>query len=149
VLQPLYYAREDTRSPFRFAVWSMVVNAALAVGLMPLVGFLAAAIATSASAWVMVWQLWRGTRPMGDAARFDDRFRARLPRIVAASALMGAVLWVLAWALGDMLAAPGLRSLALLGICLAGIVVYFGAAMALGAMSLPELRASLRRGGKS
>ncbi len=149
VLQPLYYAREDTRSPFRFAVWSMVVNAALAVGLMPLVGFLAAAIATSASAWVMVWQLWRGTRPMGDAARFDARFRARLPRIVAASALMGVVLWVLAWALSDLLTAPGLRSLALLGICLAGIVVYFGAAMAIGAMSLSELRASLRRGSKS
>jgi hypothetical protein len=65
VLQPLYYAREDTRSPFRFALWSMVVNAALAVGLMPLVGFLAAAIATSASAWVMVWQLWRGTKADG------------------------------------------------------------------------------------
>jgi putative peptidoglycan lipid II flippase len=28
VLQPLYYAREDTRRPFRYAVWSMVVNAA-------------------------------------------------------------------------------------------------------------------------
>ncbi|OYW51692.1 MAG: murein biosynthesis integral membrane protein MurJ [Rhodobacterales bacterium 12-65-15] len=54
VLQPLYYAREDTRSPFRFAVWSMVVNAGLAVGLMPLIGFLAAAIATSAAAWTMV-----------------------------------------------------------------------------------------------
>lgn len=146
VLQPLYYAREDTRSPFRFAVWSMVVNAALAVGLMPLIGFLAAAIATSASAWVMVWQLWRGTRAMGDAARFDARFRHRLPRILAASALMGAVLWGLAWALGAPLATPGIRTLALLVLCLAGIGVYFGTAFAIGAISLPELRAALRRG---
>jgi putative peptidoglycan lipid II flippase len=43
-LQPLYYAREDTRSPFRFALWSMVVNAALAFGLMPWIGFSAAAM---------------------------------------------------------------------------------------------------------
>ncbi len=145
VLQPLYYAREDTRSPFRFAVWSMVVNAVLAVGLMPLIGFLAAAIATSASAWVMVWQLWRGTRTMGDAARFDARFKARLPRILAASALMGLVLWGLSWAMADLLATPGVRTLALLALCLAGIVVYFGTAIAIGAMSLADMKASLRR----
>jgi putative peptidoglycan lipid II flippase len=145
VLQPLYYAREDTRSPFRFAVWSMVVNAVLAVGLMPLLGFLAAAIATSASAWVMVWQLWRGTRAMGDAARFDARFKARLPRILAASALMGLVLWGLSWAMAGMLATPGVRTLALLALCLAGIAVYFGTAIAIGAMSLADLKASLRR----
>jgi len=34
VLQPLYYAREDTRRPFRYAVWSMAINAVLAVGLL-------------------------------------------------------------------------------------------------------------------
>ena len=145
VLQPLYYAREDTRSPFRFAVWSMVVNAVLAVALMPLIGFLAAAIATSASAWVMVWQLWRGSHAMGDAARFDDRFKTRLPRIIAASAVMGAVLWGLAAALATPLATPGIRTLALLALCLAGIVVYFGTAFAIGAMSLAEMKAALRR----
>ncbi|OZA04898.1 MAG: murein biosynthesis integral membrane protein MurJ, partial [Rhodobacterales bacterium 17-64-5] len=110
VLQPLYYAREDTRSPFRFAVWSMVVNAGLAVGLMPLIGFLAAAIATSAAAWTMVWQLWRGSRGMGDAARLDERFLYRLPRIIAASVLMGVVLWGLSVALAEPLVTPGIRT---------------------------------------
>ena len=33
VLQPLYFAREDTRTPFRFALWAMVINAVLAIGL--------------------------------------------------------------------------------------------------------------------
>ncbi len=145
VLQPLYYAREDTRSPFRFAIWSMVVNAVLAIGLMPLIGFLAAAVATSLSAWVMVWQLWRGTKSMGEAARFDPRFVHRLPRIIAASALMGVVLWGLAWALAPQLSVPGLRTATLGGIILAGIVTYFGSAALFGAMSLPELKSSLRR----
>ncbi len=145
VLQPLYYAREDTRSPFRFALWSMVVNLVLAVGLMPVMGFLAAAMATSVSAWVMVWQLWRGTLPMGEAARFDTRFRQRLPRIIAASALMGALLWVLSWAFAGQLATPGLRTLVLGGIILAGIATYFTAAAALGAVSLADLKSSLRR----
>ena len=145
VLQPLYYAREDTHSPFRFALWSMVVNLVLAVGLLPFLGFLAAAIATSASAWVMVWQLWHGSRRMGEAATFDPRFRHRLPRILAASALMGLLLWGLSWAMAEQLATPGPRTAALGGIILAGIATYFAAAAALGAMSLPELKSVLRR----
>lgn len=145
VLQPLYYAREDTRSPFRFAVWSMVVNAAIAVGLMPLIGYMAAAIATSAAAWVMVWQLWHGSRVMGDAASFDDRFRYRLPRITAASLLMGLVLWSLSVVLAAPLATPGIRTAALGGMILAAMAVYFGTVMLIGGMSWAELRGALRR----
>jgi putative peptidoglycan lipid II flippase len=145
VLQPLYYAREDTRSPFRFAIWSMVVNAVLAVGLMPLIGFMAAAIATSAAAWTMVWQLWRGSRAMGDAARFDDRFRYRLPRIIAASVVMGLVLWGLSQVLAVPLTTPGIRTAALGGMVLASMVVYFGTVLLIGGMSWVELRSALRR----
>ena len=40
ILQPLFFAREDTRTPFRYAVAAMLVNAAAAVGLAPLLGWL-------------------------------------------------------------------------------------------------------------
>ena len=79
VLQPLFYAREDSRRPFRYALWSMGVNAAFAVGLMPVIGFSAAALATTVAGWTMVWQLWHGSRGMGDEAQLDDRLRRRLP----------------------------------------------------------------------
>ncbi|RMD46346.1 MAG: murein biosynthesis integral membrane protein MurJ, partial [Alphaproteobacteria bacterium] len=59
VLQPLYFAREDTRTPFRFALWSMLVNVAVAVGLMPLLGWRAAALGTTLAGWAMLWLLWR------------------------------------------------------------------------------------------
>ena len=39
VISPLYYAREDTRSPFRFAVHAMIVNVVVALGLAPVIGF--------------------------------------------------------------------------------------------------------------
>lgn len=122
-----------------------VVNAVLAVGLMPIIGFMAAAIATSVSAWVMVWQLWRGSRQMGDAARLDDRFLTRLPRIIAASALMGLVLWALAAALAEPLATPGIRTAALGAMVLAAMVVYFGTVLLIGGMSWTELRGAFRR----
>ncbi|MBP1804718.1 murein biosynthesis integral membrane protein MurJ [Rubellimicrobium aerolatum] len=145
VLQPLFYAREDTRRPFQYAVWAMVVNAAVAVGLAPFIGFLAAALGTTVAGWTMVWQLWRGARSMGDASRLDDRLRARLPRIVVASALMGVILWGAARLLDGALHAPSWRYLALAGLCALGIATYFAAAAALGALRPSDLRAALRR----
>jgi putative peptidoglycan lipid II flippase len=145
VFQPLYYAREDTRSPFRFAVWSMIVNAAIAVGLLPLIGFAAAALATTISGWIMVLQLWLGTRKMGDEARFDDRFRARLPRILLASAIMGGALWVGMILLGPMLGSRGWRFAALGLLVALGMGTYALSALALGAMRLSDLKAALRR----
>jgi len=145
VFQPLYYAREDTRSPFRFAVWSMVVNGVIAVGLLPVIGFSAAALATTVSGWTMVGQLWLGTRKMGEAARFDDRFRSRLPRIVLASGIMGAVLWGGMIVLGPMLGVPGWRYAGLALLVVLGIAAYGVAALGLGAMRLADLKAALRR----
>jgi putative peptidoglycan lipid II flippase len=109
VFQPLYYAREDSRSPFRFAVVSMVVNAVIAVGLMHTIGFAAAALATTLAGWIMAVQLWLGTRKMGDAARFDTRFKSRAPRILIASGVMGAAIYVGQAAMGEILASHGWR----------------------------------------
>ena len=144
-LQPLYFAREDTRRPFRFAVWSMLVNAVVAVGLVPLIGFIAAALATTVAGWTMAWQLWRGTRDMGEAAAADDRLRKRVGRMLAASLVMGGVLVALTWGLSAMLVAPGLRYLALAALVVAGIAAYGAAAVGLGAVRLADLRGALRR----
>ncbi|SMO53055.1 murein biosynthesis integral membrane protein MurJ [Paracoccus laeviglucosivorans] len=145
VLQPLYFAREDTRRPFRFAVWSMVVNAVAALGLAPLIGFSAAALGTTIAGWTMAAQLWLGTRAYGEAAAFDDRLRGRLPRIIAASAVMGVVIWGLMLVLGDMLYQPGTRYLALIVLVVGGMVAYAAAGVALGAFRASDLKAGLRR----
>lgn len=143
-LQPLFFAREDTRSPFRYAVWSMAINAALAFGLMPWIGFSAAAWATTLSAWVMVIQLWWGARRLGEEARLDARFLSRLWRIVLASALMGAALWG-GWALlQPVLEARAYRVLGLVLLVALGLASYALAAFGLKAVQLSDLKA-LRR----
>ena len=145
ILQPVFFAREDTRSPFRYAVVAMVVNAVLAFGLAPMIGWIAAALATTVAAWVMVWQLARGARGLGDVARFDAQFRRRLWRIVLASALMGAVLWGAAVVLGPFLALAGWRWLALLLLVALGVLSYGLAGQGLGAFRVQEMRGQLRR----
>ena len=144
VLQPLFYAREDTKRPFRYAVVSMLLNAAIAVGLMPYIGFAAAALATTLAGWIMLAQLWIGSRRMGDEARLDPRLRSRLPRIILASALMGGVLMGLAHLLAPALADPVWRYGALAALIGAGVVSYFGIGVGIGAFRLSDFK-GLRR----
>ena len=146
VLQPLFFAREDTRSPFHYALVAMVVNAVLAVGLQPLVGWLAPAIAAPAAGWVMVLQLWLGSRRMGEAAQFDARFQRRCLRIVLASVAMGVVLLGAATILSDVLSLAYWRYLALLALIVVGAVAYFTIGQIIGAFRLSEFRSALRRG---
>jgi putative peptidoglycan lipid II flippase len=147
VLQPLFFAREDTKSPFRYAVWAMIVNAAIAVGLAPLIGWIAPAIATTLAGWIMVVLLARGGRKLGDVARFDTQFRRRIWRICMASVVMGVVLWGGTLALGPFFAIAGMRFIALAVLIALGMASYALAGQAFGAFSLGEFRRAFRRGG--
>lgn len=149
ILQPLYFAREDTRSPFKYAVVAMIVNALVAIGLAPVIGWIAAAIATSLAAWVMVALLSIGARPMGDVARFDARFHARIWRIIAASFGMGVILWGAMVVMAPFFAMAGWRYLALLGLILIGMISYFGIGQLIGAFRLGEFKRAFQRGGSA
>ncbi|WP_335946646.1 murein biosynthesis integral membrane protein MurJ [Salipiger bermudensis] len=145
VLQPLFFAREDTRTPFRYAVWSMVANAVIAVGLAPLIGWIAPAIATTVAGWVMVLMLGIGGRRIGDTARFDARFRRRIWGILAASFVMGAILWGTYLLLDPLLTRDYWRYPALVVLLAVGLVSYGAAGQALGAFRLSDFKAALRR----
>ena len=123
----------------------MVVNAVLAIGLSPYIGYLAAAFGTTLAAWAMVILLWRGARRHGEAARFDARYRSRMRRIALASALMGAVVWATNLMLGPLWDGPT-KGLALALLVGAGIGAYALLGQALGAFRAGELRAAMRRG---
>ena len=145
VLQPLYFAREDTKTPFKFALVSMFVNAVAAVGLMPIIGFFAAAVATTLSGWAMLLMLWIGSKRLGEVARFDDLFRKRLWRICLASLLMGGWLFLTLNLVGPMLGYGGWRWLALLILVVSGMLSYGVFGQLLGAFRLSDLKASFRR----
>lgn len=145
LLQPLYFAREDTRTPFHYAVVAMIVNAVLAFGLFPLVGWIAPAIAASAAGWAMVGLLFLGARRMGEEARFDDRFKHRAWRIVAASLGMGAILYAGIHLFGWTFDLPGWRYLALIITIKVAAAAYFFLGHLLGAFELSEFKKALRR----
>jgi len=145
-LQPLFFAREDTKSPFRYALLAMAVNAALAFGLKPYIGWLAPAVAATLAAWIMVAQLGFGARQFGEVTRLDQRFRKRIWRIIFASVAMGVVLWGTNLALSPLFVAGGWRYLALGLLVSISIFAYFGLGQLFGAFRLAEFKTALRRG---
>ncbi|MGI9395358.1 MAG: murein biosynthesis integral membrane protein MurJ [Boseongicola sp.] len=145
VLQPLYFAREDTKRPFYFAVVALLVNAVVAIGLAPIIGYIAAAIGTTLAGWAMLALLWIGRRDMGATAHLDDRFKRRLPRMVAASGIMGIAIWVIQLLIQPLMSDGTLRLVAVAILVAVGIAAYGFAGIALGAFQRAELTSALRR----
>ena len=144
-LQPLFFAREDTKRPFYYALAAMVINLLLAVGLSYYIGFIAAAVGTTMTGWAMVVMLANGARTMGDAAKFDARFRKRIWRIVGASVAMGVILLLAGMILSPVFDMASWRYLALLALIATGVISYFGIGQLIGAFRLGEFRSAMRR----
>ena len=145
VVQPLYFAREDTQTPFRYALVAMLVNAVLAIGLSFFVGYLAAAIGTTISAWAMLGLLWWNSRDLGAAAEIDAALARKSWRIFAASLAMGFVLYLFNSFASDYFYTGGLRYIAMaLAVGLGGSS-YFAFLILFRAMRVTELRSFLKR----
>jgi putative peptidoglycan lipid II flippase len=145
ILQPGFYARQDTATPFRFALTAVATNILLSLLLFFQIGFVGIALATALSAWLQAallgGRLWR----LGHVV-LDRRLRRRLPRILAASLAMGVGLWLLAPALSTALAGGEVaRLLALILLVGAGLLTYALLAFATRAVTLAELKSLLRR----
>ncbi|MEO0399936.1 MAG: murein biosynthesis integral membrane protein MurJ [Pseudomonadota bacterium] len=93
VFLPAYFAREDTKTPMRYALLAIGVNTVLALALFPIVGFLGVAGATSLAAWLQAALLARGLSKTG-AFQPDRRLIVRAGvAVVAAAAMAGFILW--------------------------------------------------------
>lgn len=155
VFSPAYFAREDTKTPMRFAVISLTANTLGSIalfflfrhlGMMPHLGI---AVATTLGGWMNAAMLWLGLKRL-EHFQLDARARKSLPLIVLSSLVMGGVLLIGATLLSGWLAAsqPMLLRAGALGLLIAvGMSVYFAATHVTGAFRLGALKAAMRRGG--
>ncbi|MEJ7926243.1 murein biosynthesis integral membrane protein MurJ [Sphingobium sp. AN641] len=149
VLTPGFYARQDTRTPVRVAVFSMLFNLVGNLTLIWPLGHVGVAISTAIAAWVNVLILYWLLHRRGQM-RMDARFRAKAVRIVLASAVMGGALHLLNPLLDPYMArSVAERTIALALLCGIGGMVYGAAALALRAYAISELRAAFRRPSKA
>ena len=142
VLQPGYFAREDTKSPMKIAAISVVTNIVVSLALFPFIGHVGIALGTSVAAWVNVWMLWRGLRGF---VRLRARHRRKIGATVLASVAMGVVLWLMMmvvgrWFDGGLWMKVGGLALLVSG----GMTVYALSALLLRATTLAELKHGLK-----
>jgi putative peptidoglycan lipid II flippase len=147
VLQPAYFAREDTTTPMWYGGISMVVNVIGAFGLFYLYGHVGIAAATSISAWVNTLLLMQTLVRRGHLSA-DAVMKRRLPLLALAALVMGVGLYAAAWLLKAYSEDPrfsvqvaGLAALVAFGFALFTLV-----AQVTGAMDLRRIvRSVLRR----
>lgn len=147
VFQPGFYAREDTKTPMRFALMSVAVNVVGSLVFSRFLGHTGIALATSLAAWVNAALLGITLSRQG-LFTLDQRSRQRLPRIVISALVMGALLLGGEWVLqanyaehAGFFAAAWALALLVGG----GILSYFLMAQMTGAMRLGEIRTMLKR----
>jgi putative peptidoglycan lipid II flippase len=148
VFHPGFFAREDTRTPMIFAGIGMAANVMLALLLFVVLGAVGIAIATTIAGWLQVTLLASTLRKREEFA-LDRTFKRRFPAVLAASLVMGAVVWVLAYGMSpwfEPTAGAVAQVAALLLLVSSGLAVYAGTAAALGAFDARSLLARLGTG---
>jgi putative peptidoglycan lipid II flippase len=125
VLQPSFFAREDTSTPMWSGAISMVVNVVAAFALFYYFKHVGIAAATSLAAWINTAILYIVLRRRGHM-NADPALRRRLPLLALASVLMGVVVYAAAWALNPWLLSDSLivRALVMVALVTIGVVIF-------------------------
>jgi putative peptidoglycan lipid II flippase len=145
VYQPIYFARGDTKTPFRFAVFSMLVNSLIAFGLMPFYGWISAPIATTVSAWAMILLLFAGTKKIGISGKLSKTSKSKFLRITISSFAMGLFLWAADYIFKKEIFSLIEKISFACFLVLTGAAIYTFFANYLGAFSIKELRQTIKR----
>ncbi len=144
-LQAGFFAREDTVTPLKMALASVLVNVGLSVGLFFAMGHVGIALATALAAWLHALLLGGSLIGRGYLT-FDQRLRRRLPRALLASLVMGLVVWGIAQGVAPWLDLGLAAKAGALGCLVAGgLVSYFGLAFATRALEREDLKLLTRR----
>lgn len=153
VFSPAYFAREDTKTPMRYAMISLTLNTAGSVGLfflfrhlgmMPQLGI---ALATTLGGWINALLLWLTLETRGHF-EMDARLKRALPLIVISSVVMGVLLWWLGERLQPWIGSENtlpVRAGALAALVGAGVLVYAVLTVATGVLGRAQLKRFMKR----
>ena len=143
VLQPGYFARENTKTPMLIAGVTVIVNIVFSIILFDSLGHIGIAIATSIAAWVNVALLLFGLRNFWKP---DARLKSRMPKIFIASIVMGSLLWILHQTIKEMFNHDfWLRLGGVSMLVIFGITIYFFIVFKFKASSIKELKADFKK----
>lgn len=141
VFSTAFWARQDTKTPVKIAVFVTALNICLSLMLIEPFGVAGIALSTGLVAWVQFFlNMWilRGEK----IAALDARFKRVFPRIVLSCCIMGAVLYSShSYFLEQFFDDEFIyKVLALLALVLEGIIIYGLAAALSGVVNIQEFK---------
>jgi putative peptidoglycan lipid II flippase len=150
VFTPPFFAQHRTKLPMIFSLISVGITIAAGTSLwfwLPTVGIDGAVglgVATSASAWVNVLLL-AGTLAAEGSYRMGAKVWSRIIRLLLASVLMGVFVGVCAWQYPLLSRLLWKKEIAVLVVIATGVLLYGVAIFLFRAVTLAEIKGSLRR----
>lgn len=151
VIQPAYFARQDTKTPMKFTLISAFANIVLCAAAFFIIGIdgplhVGCAVATTIAGWINVGLLILGLKK-DKFLTLSREFWNRLGKMLVASVAMGIVVWVGGHYLDSILHNDNrlIRVTVLLIIGGAGVFAYFILAHLTKAMTFRELKAGFKR----
>lgn len=132
VMAPGYYARQDTKTPVRIGIKAMVANMAFNLMLAPFFGYVGLAIATTLSATLNAYWLYKGLKTLGVYQLSSVCYRFII-KVVGAALMMAAVVYRLSpefdiWLTMDF----SQQIIQLVLTILSGAIAYFASLFILG-----------------
>ena len=94
IFSNLFFARNDTKTPFYLSVVSVSLNIVISVSLFNKLGFVIIPIATSISSWINVFMHYYFIKKR-DLYTFDSKFIYKFPRMILSVVVMGLILYLL------------------------------------------------------
>lgn len=145
VLTPGFFAREDTKTPLRIAMWVLAANIALNFALVPWMGLYGLALALALTAWLNCAMLYITLRRRGHF-QISAHVASRIFRQLIAAAAMGVALYAVNIFMGPMFNGGTIeRMVALTTLVGAGGIVYFGLGWMIGAIDRDDVLSLLKR----
>jgi putative peptidoglycan lipid II flippase len=146
-LQPGFYAREDTRTPMRFTMLSVVINSGLAISLFPLIAERGIATAEAAAGWtntilLFTTLVWRGH------LTWEWALARRTALLLVSTAIMSAALIYALHHAGPWLGPDALlihQVAALSCLLVLAMAVYFACAFLIGGADIGMIRRNIKR----
>ncbi|WNO59985.1 murein biosynthesis integral membrane protein MurJ [Rheinheimera sp. MMS21-TC3] len=132
VLAPGFYARQDIKTPVRIGIIAMVANMGFNLMLAPFLSYVGLALATSMSASLNAFLLYRGLKLAG-VYQITKATWLYLAKLVLAAVIMAALLyWQMPSFSNWLLFSFSQQAMHLIGLCMAAIFIYFLLLLVLG-----------------
>ena len=123
VFSTIYFSNGDTQSPFKFALIGMITNLILAISLSYLIGFLAPAVGTTLSGWLIALLLWKNSKNFNFC--FDEKFKKVTIKLLLASFTFSIFLFSTYYFFSDLLTNLTTKPLSFIIIILMSGIFYF------------------------